>query len=240
MLQHYKVYKRKKKIKILNICRIWMYHMLYFIIFKSKISRRLVKIFKTIVRRKPLVKKRYFRNFFIYDPRYGFQKYKKFKANFEFVSVRVIKLFYIIYNYKQLKKIIRKSNLKNGMFDQNFFYFIECKLPSYIYRTSLFSTLFDSIKMVKGGNVWINKKYKPLLYYNVNLFDIVGYRPLYKSFIFWNYFRRLRRKAILFMNPRCIYLSYIFFFTILLKRFKKKDIINTFSVDYFRCLSFKE
>jgi len=127
--------------------------MLYFIIFKSKISRRLIKIFKTIVRRKPLVKKRYFRNFFIYDPRYGFQKYKKFKANFEFVSVRVIKLFYIIYNYKQLKKIVRKSNLKNGSFDQNFFYFIECKLPSYIYRTSFFSTLFDSIKMVKGGNV---------------------------------------------------------------------------------------
>jgi hypothetical protein len=129
--------------------------MLYFIIFKSKISRRLIKIFKTLVagRRKKILKKKYFKKVFIYDPRYSFIKYKKFKANFEFVSIRVIKLFYIMYNYKQLKKIVRKSNLKNGSFDQNFFYFIECKLPSYIYRTSFFSTLFDSIKMVKGGNV---------------------------------------------------------------------------------------
>lgn len=115
---------------------------------------------------------------------------------------------------------------------------MECKLPSFLYRTSFFATLFDSIKIVKQSNVWINKKFKPLLYFVVNLFDIVGFRIFYKSFIFWIFFKRLRRKAFMFLFSRCIYVSFHFFIMILIKMFTKKDIINAFPIDYYRVANF--
>jgi ribosomal protein S4 len=104
--------------------------------------------------------------------------------NYQFVSLRVIKLFYVMYSYRQLKQIARKAKSKFGIFEQNYLYIMECKLPSFIYRTSLFSNLFESIKFVNGGNVWINKQFKPLLYYSVKLYDIVGFRVVYKGYVF--------------------------------------------------------
>jgi hypothetical protein len=68
----------------------------------------------------------------------------------------------------------------------------------------------------------------------VKLFDIVGFRPFYKSYIIWSFFKRLRRRAFLFLFPQCIYISLCFLFIILIKRIKMEDIINAFEFDYFR------
>lgn len=160
--------------------------------------------------------------------------------NYQFVTLRVIKLFYVMYSYRQLKQIARKAKSKFGVFEQNYLYIMECKLPSYIYRTSLFSNLFESIKFVKGGNVWINKQFKPLLYYSVKLYDIVGFRVVYKGFVFWNFYKRLRRKAFMFLFSRCIYVSMTFLFSILIHIFTRKDIINSFNVDYYRVASYAQ
>jgi hypothetical protein len=109
-----------------------------------------------------------------------------------------------------------------------------------LYRTSFLPTLFDSIKFVKNNNAWINKQFKPLLHYSVKLFDIVGFRVFYKSYIYWAFFKRLRRKAFLFVFSRCIYVSLFFLFTILIARFKKKDIINSFRFDYYRVATYTQ
>jgi len=78
---------------------------------------------------------------------------KKRKINEQFISFRLVKLFYVMYNYRQLKKIAKKAKFKNGVFEQNYLLIIECKLPSYLYRTSLLPTIFDSLQFVKTGNV---------------------------------------------------------------------------------------
>ena len=209
-------------------------------VFKLGISLKMQKIFLFFLSKKKLQQKIFFRRPFIYETREPIVRFKKRRINYQFVSLRVIKLFYVMYSYRQLKNIARKAKLKFGIFEQNYLYMMECKLPSYIYRTSFFSNLFESIKFVKGGNVWINKKFKPLLYYSVKLYDIVGFRVLYKGYVYWNFYRRLRRKAFMFLFSRCIYVSMTFLCTILIHMFTKKDIINSFNVDYYRVASYAQ
>ena len=213
--------------------RILLLSLLHNYIFKFSISLKMNKIFYMCLNKKKLQQKLYFRKPFIYETREPVAHHKKSRINYQFVTLRVIKLFYVMYSYRQLKQIARKAKSKFGIFEQNYLYIMECKLPSYIYRTSLFPNLFESIKFVKGGNVWINKQFKPLLYYSVKLYDIVGFRIIYKGYIFWNFYKRLRRKAFMFLFSRCIYISMTFFFTILIHMFLKKDIINAFNVDYY-------
>ena len=220
--------------------RILLISLLHNYVFKLGISLKMNKIFMFFLSKKKLQQKIFFRRPFIYETREPIIRFKMRRMNYQFVSLRVIKLFYVMYSYRQLKHIARKAKSKFGVFEQNYLYMMECKLPSYIYRTSLFSNLFESIKFVKGGNVWINKKFKPLLYYSVKLYDIVGFRVLYKGFVFWNFYRRLRRKAFMFLFSRCIYVSMTFLCTILIHMFSKKDIINSFNVDYYRVASYAQ
>jgi ribosomal protein S4 len=95
----------------------------------------------------------YFRKPFIYEPRVPFIYIKKFKIKKQLIGVQVIKLFYVMYNFKQLSNIAKKAKKQSGVFEQNFLTIIEAKLPSFLYRTSIFSTLFESIKFVKQNNV---------------------------------------------------------------------------------------
>jgi len=198
------------------------------------------KIFDLFLVKKQLREKIYFRRPFIYEPRVPFISAKKFKVKKQLIGVRVIKLFYAIYSFKQLSKIAKKAKKQKGVFEHNFLNIIEAKLPSFLYRTSIFATIFDSIKFVKGCNVWINKKFKSYIYYSVKLYDMVGFRIIYKAFLYWNFFRRLRRRAFIFLLPSFIFFSIKFFFVILIKRIQLKDIINTFNVDYYTILSFKK
>lgn len=133
--------------------RILLISLLHNYVFKFGISLKMSKIFMSFLSKKKLQQKIYFRRPFIYETREPIIRFKMRRMNYQFVSLRVIKLFYVMYSYRQLKHIARKAKSKFGLFEQNYLYIMECKLPSYIYRTSLFSNLFDSIKFVKGGNV---------------------------------------------------------------------------------------
>lgn len=133
--------------------RIILLSLLYNYVFKLTISLKMQKIFILFLNKKKIQQKIFFRKPFIYETREPVIRYKKRRMNYQFISLRVIKLFYVMYSYRQLKQIARKAKSKFGIFEQNYLYIMECKLPSFIYRTSLFSNLFESIKFVKGGNV---------------------------------------------------------------------------------------
>lgn len=201
---------------------------------KETISKRLCNVFNILIEQKAEEVKIFYRRPFIYEPRVAMPSTRKRVKNVEFTIFRLLKVFFVIYSYNQLCKIAYRAKLKSGVFEHNFLSIIESKLPSYIYRSSLFPTLFESLDFVKKSNVWVNKQYKPLVFYNVKLFDIVGFRPFYKSYIVWAFFKRLRRRAFLFSFPRCVYVSLCFLFIILIKRITMRDIINSFEFDYFR------
>lgn len=201
---------------------------------KYTISKRLCNIFNILLEKKTEEIRIFYRRPFIYEPRLPLTSRRKRLLNYEYTTYRLLKIFFVMYSYNQLRNIMFKAKLQNGVFEHNFMTIIESKLPSYLYRSSLFPTIFESLNFVKQSNVWVNKEYKPLIYYHVKLFDIVGFRPFYKSYIIWAFFKRLRRRAFLFLFPECIYISLCFLFIILIKRIRMEDIINAFEFDYYR------
>lgn len=235
--KNFRILKRSRYKKIVNLICL---NNLLSIFMPNTITKRLCKVFNILLIKKAMETRIFFRRPFIYEPRIPTIRQRKRRVNEQFVSFRIIKLFYVMYNYKQLKKIARKAKLQSGIFEQNYLSIIESKLPSYIYRTSFFPTIFDSLHFVKSGNVWVNKKFKPLTYYTVKLFDIVGFRILYKNYILWSFFKRIRRKAFLFVFSKCIFVSFHFLFTVLIARFTKMDIVNAFTFDYYRIANYAQ
>jgi ribosomal protein S4 len=211
-------------------------------VFKIKPSKKLNKICLFFFNRKR--RKRNFdwwkKKYFIYEVRDLYVKKKKYTQKKEFTDIRIAKNFYIMFTYKQLKKFVKNAKKKDGLFEQNFISFMECKLPSFMYRSSFLPNIFESIYYIKNNNVAINKVFRSSIFFPVKCMDIVTFRVWEKSYIYWSFYKRLKKKAFLFCFPKYMYVSIIFFFIICINIPKKSDIINPIAMDFYKASSFSK
>lgn len=217
-----------------------IYYNLSQFVFKIKPSKKLNKICLFFFNKKKRHRNVNWwkRKFFIYEVRDLYVKKKRYNYKKEFSDVRLARLFYIIYTYKQLQKIVKKAKKKDGLFEKSLISFIECRLPSFIYRASFLPNMFESIDYIKNSNVAVNKIFRPLIYFIVQIMDLVTFRVWQKSYIYWSFYIRLRKKAFLFFFPKYMYISIFFFFIICLSSPKKFDIINPIQMDFYKATSF--
>ena len=206
--------------------------------FRTTISKNWMRVFSYFIKRRNLRKKIYFYTPFIYEWKSYYQEYKKYNTKIDFATLRVTRLFYIMYTYRQLKQKAKKAKRTDGLFEQNYMSLIECKLPSFVYRTSFLPNMFESINFVKFNNVWINKIFVYHLHFCIKPMDLVGFRIVYKSYIYWQFYKRLKRKAFLFLLPKFIYVSFVFLFILMLKVPSKDEIINALSLDMYRVANY--
>lgn len=212
-----------------------LYFYLLFRFFRTKITNRLYNIYKIFfLNKRRYYQKRYYYTPFIYEPRIYNIVYKRLKKGALYLSLQLVRLFYIIYSYKQLKKLIKKSKRSDGALDNNFILLMECKLPSFIYRSSFFSNMFESINFIKTGNLLINYKISYNLYHTIKVMDFVTFTTYIKGFIFWTHFKRMRRKAFLFLFPKYMFISLVFILIILIRLPLSKEIINPVAIDMYR------
>jgi hypothetical protein len=141
--------ERKKTRIITNI----LIHENLLTFMKCTVSKKSSILFNTFIGENVFYQKIFYKKPFLYEVKIPRKRKKRRKANVQFVSFRFMKLFYIMYNYRQIKRMVRKAKLQNGVFEQNFLLMVECKLPQYLYRVSFFPTIFDSLEFVKTGNV---------------------------------------------------------------------------------------
>jgi hypothetical protein len=102
----------------------------------------------------------------------------------EFASLRLVKMYYIILKYRQIQKLAKKAKRMDGLFEANYFYLLECRLPSLMYRSGLIANMFESLNFVKNNNVWVNKIFISNIFYSVKLMTFVGVRILFKGYLF--------------------------------------------------------
>jgi hypothetical protein len=86
--------------------------------------------------------------------------------------------------------------------------------------------------------VAINKIFCSFIFFSVKTMDIVTFRVWEKSYIYWNFYKRLKKKAFLFSFPKYMYVSIVFFFLICLNIPRKNDIINPITMDFYKASSF--
>lgn len=208
-------------------------------VFKEKISKKRERIMMFFFNKK--AKKGYYinkRRYFIYETRDVYVKPQIYKFKKNFSTLRITRNFFIMYTYKQLRYLGKKAKKLDGTFEQNYLLLMELKLPNFMYRSSFIPNMFESINFIKNSNVWVNKNFIPLIFYSIKLMDMVGFRILHKGYIYWEFYKRLRRKAFLFLFPRYMYISLTFFLIFCIKIPKIKDIINPINVDMYRVGSY--
>ena len=165
-----------------------------------------------------------------------FKKRKKFKKRW--VSIRLTKLHFIVIKQRQFRKFFRKAQRLFGNVEATFYYMLECRAINYLYRTNFVPDLFTSIEVIKRKWMYANFiKFKSIHH----LLEIGGFSTCIKKKI--GYLRRwLKRRiflhAILFNVPRFIFVCFLFFFNVLVKKPRKFDCVYPIYLDAQRITGF--
>lgn len=170
--------------------------------------RRVTKFFlKSYLERKERRKqlsKRFIYRIDIIRPRKWFKPLKD-----KFLTLRMVKIFYLTLKYKHFKNMAIASVKKDGSFENHFFLALEGRLLSFLYRTGFASNMFESLYYIKNGFVTLDKKIVTYPNNFVNIYTILSFHPYLKKRIYFNFFQRITfDKRSLFNPPRYMFVSY--------------------------------
>ena len=218
---------------------IWGLKLLGYVKSDYKKYKRVINIFlKWHLERKERRKerlKRFVYRIDIINPRQRRKFVKK-----RFLTLRVVKLFYLTLKYKQFNKMAVASGKKDGSFENFFFLALEGRLLSFLYRTGFVSNMFESLYYVKSSFVALDRRV--VNYYNqpTNIYTILSFHPRIKKKVYYNYFERVTfNKRSLFNPPKYIFVSYYFLFAFMIRYPYKRDFTKTTRhLDYYRATGF--
>ena len=161
---------------------------------------------------------------------------KKLKQRF--VSLRLVKLFYINYSYKNFRQLAMRMRRQYGMFEWNFLLQLEGRLMSFLYRTSLISNPFQCMQFIKQGYVMVNLKYIPHTNYRVQVSDFVSFSYLGKKIVYLALMYRLKNRLTLFNAPNYMFVSYTFMFSYMKRPPLKKQLVFPIAIDLYRATGY--
>lgn len=167
--------------------------------------------------------KRYVYRLDIVDPA---PKRKRFRK--EFFDLRLHVLFYVTLEHKQFFRMRRSAAKKDGYFQYNFFHLLEGRVVSIVYRSNFFSDMFDSIKHVREGFVWVNKRINTYVNSVISVGDLYGIFPSYVSRQRFIIARRLLSGAVVFTAPRFLHVNYNLLFAMFLSKPSMNDLVFPF------------
>jgi len=72
---------------------------------------------------------------------------------------------------------------------------MECSLPAFVYRASFLSNMFESLNYIKSNNIAVNKIFTSYVSYIIKPMDLVTFRVWEKNYIYWTFFKRLKKKS---------------------------------------------
>ena len=119
-----------------------------------------------------LLKKKKIKNKKFYDSDYGLKLF----------MIRKLRLFYGSLPYNQLRKIYKKSLKKNNRGDLGYFIILlESKIDVLLFRSALFSSIFECQRYVREGKIFINRKsiFFPDLF--LKNFDFISFEKTLKE-----------------------------------------------------------
>lgn len=78
----------------------------------------------------------------------------KKSMKYRFLSLRLVRLFYVSLTYRQFRAISRKAARMDGFFQSNFCFLLEGRLLPLVYRSNFFASVFEIGEFVKRGLFW--------------------------------------------------------------------------------------
>ena len=163
---------------------------------------------------------------------------KKKYMKWQFVSLRLVKLFFLTLKYKQFRMIAIKAARKDGLFQNHFCSLLEGRLVSFVYRTNFLYSMFEIINFVRNGNVFIDGVLVNYVNYVVGIGKFVTFNPFYYSKFRMNMIRRFRTRGFIFNTPRYLYISFKLFFVFMERYPYNKDLAYPIPLDIYRAVHY--
>jgi ribosomal protein S4 len=138
---------------------------------------------------------------------HGPQKFRRYRKP-TFLAVRLVRLFYLTYNYRQLRKIILGAHGKVGFYEENLAIALESRLMCFLYRTGFVSSLFSSIDFIKAVTVLINNVFIEFIHYKVLVGDLLTFGHYGRAILFLRLIKRLRKRAAFFPHAPFLFISF--------------------------------
>jgi len=198
----------------------------------GKINNIIIFFYNIYLKKKQNIIKKYRR--YIYRLDIIDKPIKKNKLKHRFVSLRLLKLFYINITYRQFRNLAFKMRRKAGNFEENYLMTLECRLLSVLYRTSLIPNPFQCIQLIRQGYVLINLKNVWNINSKIDINCLLNFVPMFKKYIYINLIKRLLKKRTLFNPPTYMFVSYVFLFSYMNRPPRRKDLIYPISLDIYR------
>jgi ribosomal protein S4 len=193
---------------------------------KSWILRFFLKIYKKRIERRWRRLRRYIYRIDIIDLIFRKKKYNK-----RWLSIRFTRLYFLTLQDHQFRQLFKKAQKLTGNLNTNYCHLLEGRLLPIFYRTNFLASLFVIINFIKNKNVLIN--FKKVTYVNtlVNIGSFLTFKKKLKRYMFSFLYKRILVKAVLFNRPRYLFISYLYAFAYILKKFKKSDLVYPINLD---------
>jgi ribosomal protein S4 len=160
------------------------------------------------------------------------------RARRKVMASLIVKLFYLIYNSRQFKRLAQKAFKKSGSFSDNYLCLLEGRLCLVVYRAGFFANLFDALKFTKQGYVCVDGLYQSSMYFYIKPIQMLSFNPVVKGTILWFLLRRLNRAMALGCTPKYMYISYTFLYFFWKRIPKGRELINPTGIDMLRVCNY--
>ena len=181
-----------------------------------------------------------------------FQKYQRYvyridiiepmkkikKKPYHYISLRLVRLYYLIYHYRQFNRLAKRIRKLDGLFEHNFCIALEGRLITALYRTGLVAHIFECIDIVNAGYFLINQSVIGHIHSTVRFGDLMGFAYEYKWLLYYRLLWRIMRKSIILNPPKYLFVSYSLLLAYMLRLPYESDLVFPSSVDMFRATGY--
>lgn len=164
------------------------------------------------------------------------KKRKFIKARF--MSLRLVKLFYLTLKYKQFRIFAKRAAKKEGHFQQNYCLLLEGRMVSMVYRSNFYDNLFEILSIVRAGMLRVNGKC--INYVNASLVvgDILSPEKAIRAIFKKNMLKRVYNEGFVFNKPRYMIANYKLIISYMYVEPRDKDLAFPVKLDIYRATGY--
>lgn len=160
------------------------------------------------------------------------------KLNVRFVSLRLVKLYYLTFSYRQFRALARTMRRRQGVFEENFLLALESRTAALLYRMTFLGNPFHCIDFVRRGYVFVAGRCQPRPNSTVGLHQMVTLSGLGRRWVYHELQYRLARRRMLFNVPRYLMVSFFFLFGYQRRAPVRQDLIFPIALDFYRATGY--
>lgn len=201
-----------------------------------RLSRLLEFFFYADEKRRRAQRERWRR--FIYQLNLVERPQPKVSLKHRFVSLRLVKLFYVTLSYRQFRGLARHMRRRQGVFEENFLLALESRVASLIYRMTFLGNPFHCLEFIRQGHVFVSGKCVLRPNYPVALHQLLSFSGLGRRWVFHELAYRLGRRRLLFQVPSYVVVSFFFLFGYQRRPPLRQDLVFPVALDFYRATGY--